>query len=254
MTPDRWKKLDQLLDLLLELEPAKRPSFLDMVCANDDLMRRELESLLSAHARPEGLLDTIRADAAAELFGEASHEMVGRTLSHYQVVSSLGKGGMGEVYLARDTVLGRSVALKVLARQFTRDEERVKRFQQEASAASALNHPGILTVYEIGRHDDLHFIATEYVEGGTLRDRIKDRPLGLFEALDAASQIAGALGAAHAAGIVHRDIKPENIMIRPDGIVKVLDFGVVKLTERFAEHQSGPQTTDSDNGNVPTFG
>ena len=240
MTPDRWKKIDQLLDLLLELEPGKRPSFLDMVCANDDAMRRELESLLSAHGRPEGLLDTIRADAAAELFGEVSHEMVGRTLSHYQVARSLGKGGMGEVYLARDTVLGRPVAIKLLARQFTRDEERVKRFQQEASAASALNHPGILTVYEIGRHDDLHFIATEYVEGETLRDLIKERPLRLLEALDAAIQIAGALGAAHVAGILHRDIKPENIMIRPDGLVKVLDFGVAKLIQ------------SSSSGSLPT--
>ena len=244
MTPDRWKKIDQLLDLLLELEPDKRPSFLDVVCTNDDALRRELESLLSAHARPEGLLETIRADAAAELFAEAPNEMVGRTLSHYQVVNSLGKGGMGEVYLARDTVLGRPVAIKLLARQFTRDEERVKRFQQEASAASALNHPGILTVYEIDRHDDLHFIATEYVEGETLRDRIKDRPLGLFEALEVAIQITGALGAAHAAGILHRDIKPENIMIRPDGLVKVLDFGVAKLIQKSSSGEDLPAPVD----------
>jgi serine/threonine protein kinase/predicted ATPase/class 3 adenylate cyclase len=231
MNPDRWKKIDQLLDLLLELEPGKRPAFLDAVCANDSELRRELESLLSAHAQPDGFIDTIRADAAAELFGNLSTDLLGKTLSHYQVMSSLGAGGMGEVYLARDTSLGRPVALKLLAAQFTRDSDRVKRFQQEASAASALNHPGILTVYEIGQHDDLHFIATEYVEGETLRQRIKNGPVKLIDALDAAIQMAGALAAAHAAGIVHRDIKPENIMIRPDGLVKVLDFGVAKLIQ-----------------------
>src|SRR6185295_6557963 len=135
-----------------------------------------------------------------------------------------------EVYLARDTLLGRPVALKLLAERFTRDEARVKRFQQEASAASALNHPGILTVYEFGQEENLHFIATEYVEGETLRERIRRGPMELIAALDAASQIAGALAAAHSAGIVHRDIKPENLMIRPDGLVKVLDFGIAKLT------------------------
>jgi hypothetical protein len=132
MNPDRWKKIDQLLDLLLELDPGKRPAFLDAVCANDSELRRELESLLSAHAQPDGFIDTIRADAAAELFGNLSTDLLGKTLSHYQVMSSLGAGGMGEVYLARDTSLGRPVALKLLAAQFTRDSDRVKRFQQEA--------------------------------------------------------------------------------------------------------------------------
>src|SRR6185295_8677876 len=149
MTPDRWKLIDQLMDALLELEPDKRPHFLDQACADDQALRRELESLLSAHAKPEGFIDTLRADAAAEFFGHAQpKDLLGSSIAHYNVLSSLGAGGMGEVYLASDTRLGRPVALKLLAFHFTRDEARVKRFQQEASAASALNHPGILTVYE----------------------------------------------------------------------------------------------------------
>jgi serine/threonine protein kinase/tetratricopeptide (TPR) repeat protein/class 3 adenylate cyclase len=232
MTPDRWKRIDQLLDALLELDPARRSDFLDKSCADDEILRRELESLLSAHGRSEGFIDTLRSDAAAELFGLPGPEnLLDHSISHYRVMSLLGSGGMGEVYLARDTTLGRPVALKLLAGDFTRDGSRVKRFQQEASAASALNHPGILTVYEIGQHEDLHFIATEYVEGETLRQRFQRSPMHLVEMLDTASQIAGALTAAHSAGIVHRDIKPENIMLRPDGLVKVLDFGVAKLTQ-----------------------
>ena len=247
MIPERWKRIDQLLDALLELEPGKRAGFLDKACGDDDALRRELESLLSAHAQPPGgFIETLRADAAAEFFGDPRPgHLLGRSISHYHVLNSLGAGGMGEVYLASDTRLGRPVALKLLAAHFTRDEGRVKRFQQEASAASALNHPGILTVYEIGQQEDLHFIATEYVEGETLRQRIERGPMNLIDALDAASQIAGALAAAHAAGIVHRDIKPENIMVRPDGLVKVLDFGIAKLTQkpRFAGRTPAPSIT-----------
>lgn len=231
MTPERWKKIDQMLDALLELETGKRAGFLETACAGDDELRRELESLLSAHAKPEGFIDTLPADAAAELFADVPQHLVGRSISHYRVLSSLGAGGMGEVYLVCDTRLGRPAALKLLAGQFTQDEARIRRFQQEASAASALNHPGILTVYDIGQQDDFHFIATEYIEGETLRQRMMRSRLNLIDALDAASQIAGALAAAHSAGIVHRDVKPENIMVRPDGLVKVLDFGVAKLTQ-----------------------
>ncbi|MFN0083809.1 MAG: protein kinase domain-containing protein [Blastocatellia bacterium] len=156
----------------------------------------------------------------------------GTRLAHYEVISLLGMGGMGEVYLARDTRLDRKVALKLISEEFLRDTVRLHRFEQEAKVASALNHPNIITVYEIGHTEEQHFIAIEYVEGETLRKRINAGPIPLRDALDIAKQVAAALTAAHDASIVHRDIKPENIMVRPDGLVKVLDFGLAKQTER----------------------
>jgi len=157
---------------------------------------------------------------------------VGARFDHFEVIAPLGAGGMGEVYLARDTRLDRRVALKLLPAEFTTNRDRVRRFEQEAKAASSLNHPNIITVYEIGEADGAHFIATEYVDGQTLRQRMKNDQLKLPSALDVAVQIASALAAAHEAGTIHRDIKPENVMLRRDGIVKVLDFGLAKLTER----------------------
>lgn len=156
----------------------------------------------------------------------------GARVDRYQIVSLLGVGGMGEVYLAQDTRLGRKVALKFLPPNFTRDPERLRRFAQEAQAASALNHPNIITIYEVGHADQVHFIATEFIEGVTLRKRMAGTQLPAEESLEIAVQICSALVAAHSAGIVHRDIKPENVMIRPDGYVKILDFGLAKLTER----------------------
>ncbi|HKZ02623.1 MAG TPA: serine/threonine-protein kinase [Pyrinomonadaceae bacterium] len=157
---------------------------------------------------------------------------VDTTLSHYRIVSKLGAGGMGEVYLAQDAKLDRKVAIKVLPSAVAADRGRMSRFVQEAKAASALNHPNILTIYEIDQTNSVHFIATEFIDGETLRQRMKSVPMKLSEMLDVAAQIASALAAAHAAGIVHRDIKPENIMLRSDGIVKVLDFGLAKLCDQ----------------------
>jgi len=165
------------------------------------------------------------------------------TLSHYRIVSKIGVGGMGEVYLAEDTHLERQVALKVLRAEIAEDEERVRRFIQEAKAASALNHPNILTVYEIGHLENSRYIATELIKGETLRDRLRGGPLPLRETLDVALQVAAALNAAHEAGIVHRDIKPENIMLRDDGLAKVLDFGLAKLTEKKSETISSEDVT-----------
>src|SRR5260370_26076175 len=156
----------------------------------------------------------------------------GTRLGRYEIRSELGAGGMGEVYLAQDTKLERSVALKILAVDVAVRQDRMRRFVQEAKAASALNHPNIITIYEIEQIDSVNFIATEFIDGETLRQRIKGAPMKLGEVLDVVIQTASALSAAHAAGIVHRDIKPENIMLRRDGIVKVLDFGLAKLTER----------------------
>jgi serine/threonine protein kinase/Tol biopolymer transport system component len=158
----------------------------------------------------------------------------GTRLGRYQINSPLGAGGMGEVYLAEDTHLRRPAALKILPAKFTESEDRLRRFEREASAASALNHPNIITIHEIGQEDGLHFMAMEFVDGETLRARMGHAGMSLKEALDVAVQVADALCAAHEAGIVHRDVKPENIMIRRDGYVKVLDFGLAKLTERQA--------------------
>ncbi|HET8670542.1 MAG TPA: protein kinase, partial [Candidatus Saccharimonadales bacterium] len=149
-----------------------------------------------------------------------------RRLGRYEIRSLLGRGGMGEVYLAQDTQLNRPAALKIIGPGFIRDESRLQRFRQEALATSALNHPNILTIYEIGSEAGVEFMATEFIEGITLRERLVKGALELDEALDLGSQIASALAAAHDAAIIHRDIKPDNIMIRRDGYVKVLDFGI----------------------------
>src|SRR5215813_8957722 len=162
----------------------------------------------------------------------------GVIIGHYEVRGLIGTGGMGEVYRARDTHLKRPVALKLLSHDFAQDEDRLRRFRHEAFAASALNHPNILTIYEIGEGQFGPFIATEFVEGETLRRRLKRAPIEISEVLDMASQVASALAAAHSAGVTHRDIKPDNIMIRRDGYIKVLDFGLAKLDERAKEEPS----------------
>src|SRR6185436_18261036 len=152
-------------------------------------------------------------------------------ISHYKIISKIGAGGMGEIYLAEDTKLDRKVALKLLPDHFTSDESRLRRFVQEAKAASSLNHPNIITIHEIGQSDGAHFIATELIDGLTLRQQLASGPMKLPAALDVAIQVASALTAAHVVGVIHRDIKPENIMLRSDGYVKVLDFGLAKLSE-----------------------
>ncbi len=156
----------------------------------------------------------------------------GQQIGHYKIRSAIGAGGMGEIYLAQDTRLERRVALKILPEKFTADSDRLNRFVREAKSASALNHPNIITIYEIGESDGTNFIATEFIEGETLRDRLMEGKMPLNELLSIAVQTSEALAAAHAARIIHRDIKPENIMIRRDGYVKVLDFGLAKLTEK----------------------
>ncbi|HLG16601.1 MAG TPA: protein kinase [Blastocatellia bacterium] len=168
---------------------------------------------------------------------------IGSRLGHYKVLAQLGAGGMGEVYIAQDTRLGRKIALKVLSEDVTKNKERVSRFQQEARAASALNHPNIITIHEVGEEESLHFIATELIEGPTLRQRLQQSKMSVAEVLDVGIQVSSALAAAHAHGIMHRDIKPENIMLRPDGYVKVLDFGLAKLTEQLPDNQT--QVLDS---------
>src|SRR5882762_5615134 len=169
--------------------------------------------------------------------------VVGSSLNQYKIVARLGSGGMGEVYLAEDARLGRKVALKLLFEEVTKNEDWVRRFEQEARAASSLNHPNIITIYEVGQTGESHFISAEFIEGETLRQHLKQNTITIGEALDIAIQVSSALVAAHAAGIIHRDIKPENVMLRPDGYVKVLDFGLAKFTEQrsFGASRSDPE-------------
>jgi serine/threonine protein kinase len=177
--------------------------------------------------------------------------VAGTRLGRYEIRSKIGTGGMGEVYLAQDTKLDRRVALKILPADVAADQARMRRFVQEAKAASALNHPNIITIHEIGQFDSVNFIATEFIDGETLRQRMRQRAMKLSEVLDVAAQMANALSAAHSANIVHRDIKPENIMLRRDGIVKVLDFGLVKLTEQQESVNSeAPTSFKTDPGTV----
>ena len=235
MEPERWQHIDQLFHQALKHEPSLRSGFLHEACAGDERLRSEVEELLSSHDQAHSFIETPASGLAAELLAKGHAGLkVGQTVGHYEIVSVLGVGGMGEVYLAHDSRLGRQVALKLLGSHFTVDAERVRRFEQEARAVSALNHPNIVTIHEIGSNVDAQFIVTEFVQGQTLRQRMSEGAITPRLALDVAIQVATALEAAHAAGIVHRDIKPENIMLRTDGYVKVLDFGLAKLTERRA--------------------
>jgi serine/threonine protein kinase len=233
MTPERYQQIDQLADAAMDLGVKERATFLDQACAGNEELRRQVERLLSAHEHEDGFLSAPALEAIAQEMATAqAQSLIGRQLGHYQILSLLGVGGMCEVYMAEDVILGRKVALKILPAEFIRDQDRLRRFRQEARAASSLNHPNIITIYEIGETDGIHFIATEFIDGQTLRQRSAQGRLELFAALDIGVQTAAALSAAHEAGIAHRDIKPENLMLRPDGYLKVLDFGSSKLTEQ----------------------
>ncbi|HEV2837048.1 MAG TPA: serine/threonine-protein kinase, partial [Pyrinomonadaceae bacterium] len=235
MTPERWQQVKNVFHSALEYEPAQRASFLLRACGNDQGLREEVESLLASHEKDGSFIDS-PAYSVAGVFDDGPAALrSGQVIGDYEVTSFIGRGGMGEVYLAQDRRLRRQVALKLLPSLFTKDETRLHRFEQEARAASALNHPNIITIYEIREAASSHIIATEFVEGETLRNRMSHSTLTVFEALEVAIQVADALSAAHKAGIIHRDIKPENIMIRPDGYVKVLDFGLAKLSEPKSE-------------------
>ena len=259
MKPERWQQLDQLFHLALELEPAHRTAFLAEACVDDVLLRKEVEELLAGHEEAGTFMDRPALEFEAQsLAKDQDQSVVGQIIGHYKIISSIGAGGMGEVYLAQDTHLGRRVALKLLPAQFTQDTDRERRFQQEARAASALNHPNIITIHEIGQAGKRHFIATEFIDGETLRKHLSaHQSAGDFsatginqsEALSIALQVADALAAAHARGIVHRDIKPENIILVRDShlqqkgsFVKLLDFGIAKLTEQTTGAESDATT------------
>ena len=239
--PQRWQRVKEIFEGALEKHGAEREAFLDRVCNGETDMREEVESLLRSYEVAGSFMESPAVAHAADTFEQKL--TAGQRIKHYQIVNLIGEGGMGEVYLATDTILGRRVALKVLPAFVSKDPERLRRFTQEARAASRLSHPNVCVVHEIGETDDGRpFIAMEYVEGMTLRQRMRSHAMKLGDVLDIAIQIAEALIAAHETGIVHRDIKPENIVIRPEGYVKILDFGLAKLTER---HKGATHTTMS---------
>jgi eukaryotic-like serine/threonine-protein kinase len=225
---ERWQQIEELFHEASELSPDARVRFLDGVCASDAELRNQVGALLDSL---EESGDFIERSPVAKAVPAPAGSFIGRTIGYYETVSLLGTGGMGEIYLAKDSRLDRQIALKILPAQFTQDVTQVERFIREARAASTLNHPNIITVHEIGYDAGAHFIAMEFIAGETLREKINRGKIELKEALRIAAQIASALAAAHQAGIVHRDIKPENVMVRPDSLVKVLDFGLAKPLE-----------------------
>jgi TolB-like protein/Tfp pilus assembly protein PilF len=233
MTPARFQTIEEIFLAAVEQEPEQVSGFLDTACEGDAVLRREVEALLTSDQRAGRFMQSLPVGLATKIIqnGQAD-SLVGQTIDHYKISESIGAGGMGEVYLATDIVAGRKAALKLLPSRFTGDAERLKRFQQEAHAVVGLNHPNILTVYEIGEDHSIHYIASELIQGETLRQHLKRGSMPLSETVEVAIQVASALAAAHDTGIVHRDIKPENIMLRPDGYVKVLDFGIAKLAEQ----------------------
>ena len=236
MDAELWKQVDALLDAALDLPEGEREKFVARATSDSPALRGEVLSLLRARAAASDFMERSAMKVAAEALARdpnltAAHEtLTGRVFGHYAVERLLGSGGMGEVYLARETRLNRRVALKILPPHFVADAERAERFKREAQALSALNHPNLVTIHEVGEHGGLAFIAMEFVEGRALRSLMRDG-LKLKDGLSFACQIAEALAAAHRAGVVHRDVKPDNVIVRPDGYEKLLDFGLAKLTE-----------------------
>ena len=230
MDAEQSNKIEEIYHAALEIESNKREAFLYDVCGADVELRQEVESLLNFAEISSSIIDQPPMDVAVEMFSQTGNsDVIGKELGHYKIDSLIGVGGMGEVFLAHDTKLERNAAIKFIKAEFVLDKTKLRRFLQEAKTASLLNHPNILTIYEIGESKDRQFIAAEFIEGITLRKAISEKTLGLHEILEITIQIATALNAAHFAGIIHRDIKPENIMLRNDGLVKVLDFGLAKL-------------------------
>jgi serine/threonine protein kinase/tetratricopeptide (TPR) repeat protein len=243
MTPERWQQIRDVLEQALELAPGERSAYLNRACSSDQSLRREVETLLASS-------DDVRSN-----FLQSSAPRItlpsGTKLGEYEVKSLLGSGGMGEVYRARDSRLGRDVAIKVLPSSLSADSDRLRRFEQEARAAAALNHPNILAVFQMGTYEGAPYLVSELLEGETLREQIKRGRMSMRKAIDCGVQIARGLAAAHEKGIVHRDLKPENLFVTKDGRVKILDFGLAKLTQpQSSSENSAPTFTDGTEAGV----
>src|SRR5262245_30265793 len=251
MTPERWKKLDTLFHEALELQGEARSAFLAAACGDDEQLREDAERLIAAHEREGSFIDSpIYAEAEEQTDDGRKKSPVGRKIGPYQVISLLGRGGMGEVYRALDPRLGREVAIKLLPAAFSTDKDRLRRFEQEARAAGMLNHPNVLTIYDIGaapqEDGGAPYIVSELLNGKTLGARLREGALPLRRVVDHALQIARGLAAAHEKGIVHRDLKPENLFITKDGRVKILDFGLAKLKTATTGLNAKASTRQSD--------
>ncbi|MEJ7577686.1 MAG: protein kinase [Pyrinomonadaceae bacterium] len=233
MNPEQWQKVRKIFDDALRQKPEERARFVSEVCGDDKTLLAEVESLLSSLGSAESFMETPAVAEVADVIEIETKKLeAGKCFGHYEIIEQIGAGGMGEVYLAKDKKLDRKVAVKILNEEFSRHESNLNRFIREAKAASSLNHPNILIIHEIGEYENTNYIVSEFIKGKTLREILKEKTLKLSEVLDISIQIANALCGAHEAHLVHRDIKPDNVMIRPDGFVKVLDFGLAKLIEQ----------------------
>jgi serine/threonine-protein kinase len=233
MSDTNWYKVREIFDLALRRQPDERRRFLNEVCGDDETLLTEVESLLSSHDSAESFMETPAVARVADVIETNTKKLeTGKCFGHYEIINQIGAGGMGEVYLAKDKKLDRNVAVKILNEEFSQDASNLNRFIREAKATSRLNHPNILVVHEIGQQENTNYIVSEFINGKTLREVIKEKRLKLSEVLDISIPIADALCTAHSSNIIHRDIKPENIMVRPDGVVKVLDFGLAKVVQQ----------------------
>ncbi len=256
MNPERWQHIKSILHAALERDPRERAAFLDQTCAANPSLRSEVESLIASYEQADGFIESPAVEFMANsLEGEAG-SLVGQSLGPYQLIDSLGGGGMGEVYRARDTRLGREVAIKVLPSAFSTDTDRLRRFEQEARAASALNHPNILVIHDVGTEDGSPYLVTELLQGETLRQRLDSTTIPQRKAVDYALQIARGLAAAHDRGIIHRDLKPQNLFLTRDGQMKILDFGLAKLIQPTNPLQTEAPTllADADTGTGMVMG
>ncbi len=244
MDPERYQMLKKIFDAVLEKNPSDRAAFLDRACGGDPSLRKEVESLLETMDQ-DSFLEKPAFEALPDLFeSKADDALIGKKLGPYSVTGKIGRGGMGIVYLARDTRLDRPVAIKMLAPSYTGNAQQRERLKREARAAARLTHPGIATVYSLEEFDDSVCIISEYVHGSTLRQIMSDEPLPYAQILDITAQIARGLAAAHEQGVVHRDLKPDNIMRTDSGVIKILDFGLARMEPKNGA-LTNPQLTRS---------